>query len=300
MVATMIRRNIVETVKEGNVLAYDGAWGTFLIREGWRPGECPELWSLEHPEAVLNVAEGYVEAGSDLIGTNSFGGSSFKLERYGLEERVGEINKASAMLSREAAGEHKWVLGSIGPSGKMTVIGEVSEEDFYRAFGDQAEALAEGGADGICVESMSALDEACAAVKAAKDRTGLVVVASFTFEPTVQGEFRTMMGVSPTEAARAARDAGADILSTNCGKGYENMEQVLSEMREAVSDAPLMIYPNAGIPENRNGEDVFPATPEDMAAQVPLWKKMGASIIGGCCGTTPDHIRAIKTAINNG
>lgn len=293
----MERRGILETLKDGKILAYDGAWGTFLIRQGWRPGECPELWSLEHPEKVLNVAKSYIDAGSDLIGTNSFGGSIFKFERYGLEARVDEINQAAARISRQAAGDEHWVLGSIGPSGKMTVTGEVEEEDFYRAFGDQAEALAKGGADGICVESMSALDEAQAAVKAAKDRTDLVVVASFTFEPTVQGEFRTMMGVSPAEAVRGAGNAGADIVSTNCGKGYDGIEQVLREMREAVPEIPLMIYPNAGIPENREGEDVFPATPEDMAAQVPLWRKTGASIIGGCCGTTPDHIRAIKRAI---
>ena len=199
----MGREKISEAVKSGRILVSDGAWGTFLQERGLEPGECPELWCLERPDDVLEVAKSYIEAGADMIQTNSFGGSRFKLEHYGLADKTSEINEAAARISRKAAGEDHWVIASIGPTGKMTAMGDVTEEDFYNCFKEQSVALARGGADAICVETLSALDEATAAVRAARENTALEVICTFTFEKTVRGDYRTMMGVSPVEAARA-------------------------------------------------------------------------------------------------
>ncbi len=296
----MNRAKITDALKSGRILVADGAWGTALQSRGLKGGECPEIWNIEHPELVFDVAESYIKAGSNLIETNTFGGNRYKLEYYGLGDRVSEINKAGVEISRKAAGEENWVIASIGPTGKMVLMGDVTEEAFYNVFKEQAIALAEGGADAIVIETMSAIDEAISAVKAVKENTDLEIISTFTFEPTVQGEFRTMMGVSPAEAAVAAVEAGADIVGANCGKGYEGMKQIIEEIRNVLPDIPIIIQANAGLPELINGESVFPATPEEMADQNPLWIKAGVNIIGGCCGTTDKHIRAIRNAVDSG
>ena len=295
----MNRGKITDALKSGRILVADGAWGTALQSRGLKGGECPEIWNIEHPELVLDVAESYIKAGSNLIETNTFGGNRYKLEYYGLGDRVAEINKAGVEISRKAAGKENWVIASIGPTGKMVLMGDVTEDDFYNVFKEQAIALAEGGADAIVIETMSAIDEAISAVKAVKENTDLEIISTFTFEPTVQGEFRTMMGVSPAEAAVAAAEAGADIVGANCGKGYEGMKQIIEEIRNVLPDIPIIIQANAGLPELINGESVFPATPEEMADQNPLWIKAGVNIIGGCCGTTDKHIRAIRNAVDS-
>ncbi len=293
----MSRQKIVEALEGGRVLVSDGAWGTFLQKKGLLPGECPELWCLERAEDVFEVARSYVEAGADMIETNSFGGVCFKLEHYGLAERVVEINKAAAAVSREAAGEDKWVIASIGPSGKMVLMGDVTEEDFYNGFRQQAVALSEGGADAVCIETMSALDEATAAIRAAKENTDCEVICTFTFARGVQGDYRSMMGVSPADFARASLAAGADIIGTNCGNGIAGMIDIVKELRAAAPGAPILVHANAGMPENVDGVDVFPETPGDMAGQVDELVAAGANIIGGCCGTTPGHIAAIKAVL---
>ena len=295
----MNRGKITEALKSGRILVADGAWGTALQARGLEGGESPELWNVEHPELVLEVAASYIEAGSSLIETNTFGGNRYKLEYYGLGDRVSELNKAGVEISRKAAGEENWVIASVGPTGKMTLMGDVTEEDFYQVFKEQTIALAEGGADAIVIETMSALDEAISAVKAAKENTDLEIISTFTYEPTVQGEFRTMMGVSPAEAAVAAVNAGADIVGANCGKGYEGMKQIIEEIRAVLPDVPIIIQANAGLPELIDGVSVFPATPDEMAGQNSLWIKAGVNIIGGCCGTTDKHIRAIRNAVDS-
>jgi 5-methyltetrahydrofolate--homocysteine methyltransferase len=179
----------------------------------------------------------------------------------------------------------------------MLIVGDVTENDLYQAFKEQAVALAEGGADAVCIETMSAIDEAALAIRAARENTKLEIIATFTFEQTVQGDYRTMMGVSPAEAATACIGAGAHVIGTNCGNGMERMIDIVREMRAAVPAAPILVHANAGKPQNIDGCDVFPETPSEMAARVPALIAAGAGIIGGCCGTTPEHIKAIAAAL---
>jgi 5-methyltetrahydrofolate--homocysteine methyltransferase len=289
-------KSLLNVLKTGKVLVSDGAWGTLLQARGLQPGECPELWNITHRSDVLSIAKSYVDAKADIILTNSFGGSPSKLKHYELDERTSEINEAAAAISREASGEG-FVLGSMGPTGVILMMGDVPEEVLYEGFCIQAKALERGGVDGVCIETMSALDEACLAVRAVKESTKLDIACTLTFEKTVTGEFRTMMGVSPTEIVSALIDAGASIIGTNCGNGFDGMIDIVGEIRKVDSKIPVLVHANAGKPIMQNGKTVFPETPEMMAAKVDKLIKAGANIIGGCCGTTPDHIRALAKAI---
>lgn len=290
-------KRIAERVHSGAILAADGAWGTELQAEGLSPGECPELWCIDHRPAVLKIARSYVAAGADLIKTDSFGASRFKLEFFGLQGRCAELNRAAASISREAAGPDRHVIASIGPTGKMLLMGDVTEQELYDAFAEQAVALEQGGADACLVETMSALDEACIAIRAAKENTRLEVLCTFTFERNEKGEYRTMMGVSPVEMAHETSKAGADVIGTNCGNGLERMIPVVRDLRTAEPGKPIIVNANAGAPVMLGGKTVFPDTPQAMAALVPDIIAAGAGIVGGCCGTTPAHIAAIAAAV---
>ncbi len=290
-------RSLLAALKNRKILVSDGAWGTFLHQRGLPPGECPELWNITHRDDVFAIAKSYIDAGADMILTNSFGGSPLKLEHYGLKNRAAELNEVAAAISRGAAGESHLVLGSIGPTGAVLMMGQVSEQELYDGFFIQAESLKKGGVDAICVETMSAIDEACLAIRAAREATGLEVVCTFTFERTVAGEYRTMMGVSPVEMVHAVKDAGAAIIGTNCGNGFDQMIDIVNEIREVDRSTPVLVHANAGKPTLSDGKTVFPETPEMMAAKVRDLIKSGANIIGGCCGTTPAHIRALANEI---
>jgi 5-methyltetrahydrofolate--homocysteine methyltransferase len=288
---------ILEKLKTSKVLSSDGAWGTLLHAKGLKPGECPESWNIDNPSEVMAIASQYIHAGADMIETNSFGGTCFKLKHYGLEQKVSEINRRAAELSRKAAGSEKIVLGSVGPTGKILMMGEVSEAELYKAFKEQSIALADGGVDAIIVETMSDLDEARIAIKAARENTSCEIICTMTFEKTVTGEYRTMMGVSPAEMVPVIKDAGADIIGANCGNGIEGMIPIVHDIRSVDPDIPVLIHANAGLPRYEDDKTVFPESPEEMASFVPSLVGAGANIIGGCCGTTPDHIRLICEAL---
>jgi 5-methyltetrahydrofolate--homocysteine methyltransferase len=288
---------IIDQIKKGKVLVSDGAWGTFLQQKGLKLGECPEEWNITHPDEVFDIAKSYIEAGADMIETNSFGGSIFKVEKYGLSDKVFELNKTAAEISRKAAGD-RFVLGSVGPTGKILMMGDVTEEELYNAFKEQVKGLEAGGVDAIMIETMTDIDEARLAIKAAKENTNCEVFCTMTFDKTVQGEFRTMMGVSPTEMVETLVDAGADLIGANCGNGIADMIGIVEEIRKANSEIPVLVHANAGMPIYRDGETVFPESPDEMAVLVPKIIAAGANIIGGCCGTTPRHICRVRESVD--
>lgn len=291
-------KKILPEIKKGNILVSDGAWGTFLQKKGLQPGECPELWNLTKPDEVFEIAQSYINAGADMIETNSFGGTVFKLKNYGLEGKVYSINKAAAEISRKAAGD-KFVLGSVGPTGKILMMGDVSEEEIYNAFKEQCIALEAGGVDAIMIETMTDLDEARLAVRAAKENTKCEVFCTMTFDKTVDGEYRSMMGVSPTEMAEKLVEEGVNLLGANCGNGIADMIGIVKEIRTVNTEIPILIHANAGMPVYNDGETVFPETPDEMSARVIEIIEAGANIIGGCCGTTPDHICKVRDVVNS-
>ena len=293
-----MKRKITDILSSGKILVSDGAWGTLLQAKGLGAGECPELWNVEHPDAVLDVARSYIEAGADMIETNSFGGSSIKLAHYKLDKRAFELNEAAASISRRAAGEDRYVLGSIGPTGKLLMMEEYSETDFYRSFAEQAQALAAGGADAIAVETMSDIEEARLAIRAVRDNTKLEVICTMTFEKTKNEDFRTMMGFSPRDMVESILQEGVDIIGANCGNGIRDMTDIVREIRTVNTKIPVLIHANAGIPVYRDGKTVFPETPEEMASFIDPIILAGANIVGGCCGTTPEHIRQIREKIS--
>ena len=291
-------KKILAEVSTGKVLVSDGAWGTFLQQKGLKPGECPEQWNVTRPNDVLDIAQSYFDAGADMVETNSFGGSRFKLAKYGFEDKVFEFNKAAAEISRQAAGPDRYVLGSVGPTGKLLLMEEVTEEELYDAFKEQSMALEAGGVNAIMIETMTDLDEARIAVMAAKENTSCEVFCTMTFEKIIGGGFRTMMGISPSEMAEALVEAGADLIGTNCGNGMENMIGMVQEIRSVNATIPVLVHANAGMPRLENGVTTFPETPEDMASRVKDIILAGANIVGGCCGTTPAHIGKVREVVS--
>ena len=291
-------KGLLERLAAGEVLVGDGAWGTQLMVRGLPPGQAPEWFALERPEVIEEVARLYVEAGADLVTTDTFGGTSFRLRLHGLDGERARINRQAVEAVKRAVAGRAYVSASVGPSGQiLEPYGDTSPDAVEEAFAEQVAALAEAGADLVCVETMSDLVEATRAVRAAKARAPrLPVMATMTFEKTPRGFF-TVMGVSVERAASGLAAAGADVVGSNCGRGIADMIEVARAMRKATA-LPIAIQPNAGLPVTRDGALCYDETPESMAARVPELLDAGVAIVGGCCGTTPDHTRAIRAAVD--
>jgi len=275
----------------GKLTILDGAWGTELQKLGLRPGESCERLNLEAPDKVVSVARSYVQAGSDIILTNSFQGNPFTLARHGLEGEVFEINRLAVELSRRAAGDSVKVFASIGPSGKMLVTEEVSSHELLGGFGEQVKGLAAGRPDAVVLETFADLEEWTLAARAVKDNSDLPVVGCLTFD-SGPDKSRTMMGVSVTDAIAAAEELGLDAVGANCGLGVEGYCHIAQSYRQN-TDLPVWIKPNAGLPQQQGDRVVYTQTPAEYAQHAKKIIDLGVTFFGGCCGTTPEHIRKL-------
>jgi methionine synthase I (cobalamin-dependent) len=291
MPATSVIRDLMA---EGPVLT-DGAWGTEMQARGLPAGEFGDLWNLSYPERVEEVARAYVEAGSQVILTNTFRANRIALGSRPERELVEEVNRAGVEISRRAAVGRARVFASIGPSGKILMTGEIDEGELRAAFEEQARALAEGGADAIVIETMADLVEARIAVEAAV-ATDLPVVACMVFD-SGKNKDRTMMGVGPSAAASELARAGADAIGANCGLGAEDYIRIC-EALVAATDLPVWVKPNAGLPELVEGEVVYRMSPEVFAAAVGKLVAAGASFVGGCCGSNPKFIETLQLRLS--
>lgn len=293
------QESILNRLSSGEVLVSDGATGTFLQQNGLEPGGDPEEFNAIRPDVVKRMAREYFQSGSDLVLTNSFGGTVYRQSHYGFGDRVAEFNKLAAEHAKSQATEEKFVFGSVGPTGEfIQPLGNVSEEEMYEAFKIQVTSLEDGGADGIVIETMTAMEEASLAIRAAKENTHLTVAATMTFDKGPRGYF-TMMGITPEQAAIGLSESGADIVGTNCGNGIDNMIEIAERMRDSTT-LPLLVHSNAGIPGIEKGEIIYPESPKFMAERFLQLKKVGVNIIGGCCGTGPAHIKALAKALGKG
>lgn len=283
------------------VVLCDGGMGTQLIARGLGPGESAELWNLDRPDDVRAIHRAYRAAGCELLTTNTFQGTSTALAQHGLARRADAINRAGAALALEVA-DGAWVLGDVGPfGGFLEPLGETSPRQLRDIFHRQIAALIDGGADALVVETMSDHVESRIAIETARSLSDIPVLATFAFQPAGKDTYRTMMGVSVADAIAAAIEAGACAVGANCGStlGLDEYEQLAGQILEVAGDTPVMIQPNAGSPEMVDGTLVHPAGPNEMAALATRLAEAGVRIIGGCCGTTPDHLRAMGEVITS-
>ncbi len=290
---------ILERLAQGDLLISDGATGSYLQAQGLGDGN-PEEWNAIRPDVVQGMAKAYFDVGSDMVLTNTFGGTGIRQRHYGFADRAAEFNRLGARLARSQAPEGRFVVGSVGPTGEVLddpLRDEpLTEAEAYDAFAEQIAALAEGGVDAVNIETMIDINEAVIAVRAAKENTDLTVMSTMFFDKGPRGFF-TMMGTPPAEAVARLQDAGADIVGANCGNGVDVMLELSRELR-AATDGYLLIHSNAGIPAPQGGEIVYPEGPEYMAERFKVMARdVGVNIIGGCCGTTPEHIRALIAAV---
>src|SRR5512139_2469062 len=282
---------ILELAKKRTVI-FDGAIGTMLMAAGLKAGESPELWNIEKPSLVAEIHRQYYEAGSDAVHTNTFGGNAVKLADRGLAEETEKINVEAARLAREARPAGKFVAGDIGPTGKLLKpLGDLVIEEAEEAFFRQAQALVKGGVDLISIETMFALEEALAALRAAKRLGDVLVIAALTFNRTKKGFF-TMMGEGVRQAVSAFEEAGADVIASNCSLGSRDMIDLTKELR-AATRRPILVQPNAGKPETQKGVTFYRQTPAEFAQDGREIRNSGADMIGGCCGTNPEFIRSL-------
>lgn len=287
---------LLARLRNGQGILADGATGTMLQANGLEMGRVPETWLFERPDEIRALHQAYIDAGSDLILTCSFGGTRYRLESNGLAGQVREVNRRAAELAREVAGDSVFVAGDMGPTGQLLVpLGTLAYEDAVEAYAEQATGLAEGGADLLLIETMSDLAEAKASIEGSRRASSLPIICSFSFD----SHGRTMMGVRP---AQVAREIGplVEAIGANCGRDPSEYIEFVQAMRQAAPDTILWAKPNAGLPRVEEDTVVYDASPEDMADVALQLRAAGVQIIGGCCGTTPAHLAAMAAALRTG
>lgn len=289
--------NFLSVLSSKKILLCDGAMGTELQRRGLKVGDCPEEYNLSHPEIIQAIHKDYFTVGSDVVETNTFGANRLRLKFYGLENKIREINSTAVNNAKAVRTKGKFIAGSIGPLGELLEpIGNISEKLTYEVFAEQAKILEEAGVDILFIETMMAIEEAAIAVNAAKENTSLPIAASMTFELGKTG-LKTPWGVDVQTAATELSNAGADIIGSNCGKGFNEMIQVIIEMKK-LTTKPILAQSNAGIPELIDGNLHYVETAEMIASKVLGLLKSGVNIIGGCCGTNPSHIKKMREVLD--
>jgi 5-methyltetrahydrofolate--homocysteine methyltransferase len=295
-------KEILHEAVRAQRLVCDGAMGTQLMLAGLEQGACGEAWNLIHPDRVLAIQRRYVEAGADCLITNTFGGSRLMLRRHGHEQKLAEINQAGARIARQAfGGQPGFVLGDIGPLGAiLEPYGELPVAEARSALEEQAAALVAAGVDAIIIETQTALEELGVAIDAAKAAHAPCIIASLAYDLSLNKTFyKTMMGVSPEQAAEFVAEKGAQIVALNCGTGMDmtGAARVARIYREHCA-LPVMVQPNAGLPVLENLKAVYKQLPADMARAVPGVLEAGVRIVGSCCGSTPEHTRAIRQMVD--
>jgi len=296
-----MKQPLLEAIRERPLLS-DGAMGTQLMAAGLADGECGGLWNVERPAVVEQIQRRYAEAGSDCLITNTFTACSIGLARHGCADQTEAINKSAVEIARRAFGEREgYVLGDLGPfGGLMEPYGTATETEVRATYAQQARALVEGGADALIIETQTALEEIAIAVEQARAARAPCIIVSLAYDLNrVSGKMHTMMGVSPEKAAEVAASAGVDIIGMNCGTGIDvrRAAEIVERYRAACA-LPIMAQPNAGKPTVIDGRVVYKETPEEMAGGVSALIEAGAVIVGGCCGTTPDHIAAFRRVLD--
>ena len=293
---TTVEKHEILRRLEDEQLVFDGATGTYLQQHGLESGGCPELMNADAPEVIRGMAKAYFDAGSDIVLTNSFGGTKHRLQHYDAADRVTELNRLAAEHAKSQANSHQYVAGSVGPTGEfIEPLGTLSESGMYDSFAEQITALEAGGADAVMIETQMVWEEGQIAIKAARENTDLVVMATMVFDKGPRGFF-TMWGTPPEKAVEGLEAAGADVVGSNCGNGIDKMLEIARTMRD-VTDGYLVIQSNAGIPAYKKGEIIYPETPEYMAERYKILAEMQINILGGCCGTTQEHIRHLADAV---
>lgn len=290
------------TLLNQRIMVIDGAMGTMLQQYGLKAGETPEMWNIVHPDIVKKIHSSYLEAGADIILTNTFGANGIKLQKAGHRNKLPELNREAVRLAREAVDKYRevhpvpiFIAGSIGPSGEILgPCGMIKDEEVLDGYLEQVKVLVSTGIDFILLETFYDLNEITIALKAVKEICDLPVFASMTFDESL----KTIFGISPEKAAKVLFQEGADGVGANCGSGPETLYKVLSQMR-VITAAPLLVEPNAGIPYIDNNRIIYPATPQEMAEYAEKFVQLRVNIIGGCCGTTPEHIKAIAEKVKN-
>lgn len=291
--------NFFERLKQEKVLVSDGAIGSLLFEKGLNPGDCPERFNLEHPEVLAEIAQAYLQAGANIIQTNTFGASPLKLSDYNLDDKTEEINKKAVEIVKQVVDSKALAYGSVGPSGKMLLpYGNIEASAMQDNYKRQIGILIESGVDLLCIETMTDLNEAVIAIQSAREiSSDIRIIATMTFDVIPQGCV-TIMGNSVAQVCTKLEEAGANVIGSNCGNGTENMVTIAKEFLTNTR-LPIIIQSNAGIPTIIDDQVVYQETPEEFANFTKILIELGVSIIGGCCGTTPDHIKVIRQTVDN-